>query len=285
MIKENKRLHEQRKPFYFYKKESNGPEKYVYAGINHDSANENVVISNEEITDMDYVAKCPKDPRNLYVVTCTDECVEIYSGESIEEELVKAVEKAKEGEQEIDNIPGGYMYFEDEEEAQSFIDNPWGTYKEIIKNSSTNGDSDAGAAFIVLDYGRDLRVISNGDLKLSFRKSYLIKGVKTIGAWVVKKRSTDSRMDSRIYDIKRDERGFITFDDFFYKRYKRELDSMGAKIVDGKAWEKEHGFPTRDDYSSWKEYWDNTTTGFSNGTMILLNPEKRIDEKNAYTER
>jgi hypothetical protein len=141
---------------------------YIYAGINHDDANEFVKISNhsQKLRDMEYVDKCLKDPNNTYVVACDDENVEIYPYSDILKEINQAVENVKEGYYEIDNIPYGYLYFEDEDEAQAFLDDPEGTYKEIVNNSYTDCDSSSGICIFKINEDGSLEEIANGDLDL-----------------------------------------------------------------------------------------------------------------------
>ena len=218
---------------------------YIYAGINHDDANEFVKISNHEFRGMEYVDKCLKDPNNTYLVACTDEEVEICPYSYILKEINQAVEDVKAGYYEIDNIPYGYMCFEDEDEAQAFLDDPEGTYKEIVNNSYTDCDSSAGVCIFKINEDGSLEEIANGDLDLYSYIDDEEESPVTLGDWLIQTSHREGRevgdeLTGPGYDT-------ILFERYFYDLYKEDLERMGAKLEEDGS-----------DY------------------MILLNPDKKI---------
>lgn len=218
---------------------------YIYAGINHDEANEFVKISNQELRGMEYVDKCLKDPNNIYVVTCNDENIEIYPYTDTLQDIKQAVEDVKAGAAEVDIAPHGYMYFEDEDEAQAFLDDPEGTYKEIVNNSYTDCDSSSGICIFKINEDGSLEEIANGDLDLYSYIDDKDESPTTLGDWLI---WTSHREGCEVGDELTDsDSDTILFERYFYDLYKEDLERMGAKFEEDGS-----------DY------------------LILLNPDKKI---------
>lgn len=153
----------------------------IYVGVNHDTANEYVVIS-ETPTDMEYEDSC-ENSDSEYVIWCDDENVGIFTSKYIRNELKKAQITAKqllneyeangfdsvEGEY-IDGIPYMSLFINDESDIDyiiEFVKNPEKYYKEYIDESYTDNDSSSGGAWIVLNKD-GIKYLANGDLDIYY---------------------------------------------------------------------------------------------------------------------
>lgn len=143
----------------------------VYAGINHDTANEDVVISYEEVR-MEYTDSCEKDPNNTYVVECDDESVYIYPYSAVEAGIRQAIKEVKNGAVEIiDCVPGAYLSEDNEEDWELFLADPDAWYKRVVEESFTDCDSSSGMCIFSIEENGDINVIANGDLNVYFTAS------------------------------------------------------------------------------------------------------------------
>lgn len=151
----------------------------VYAGITHEDANRNVMISNSEIKEASNSSSCSKDPEDTYVVWCSDRGVDIFPFAKIKSKLIAAGKEASKqiiaGKTYItvgEDIPHGYFEWDikDPDEntyVQQFIINPINYYKEYVNDSFTDNDSSSGGAIFKL-IGNKIKEICNGDLFLNF---------------------------------------------------------------------------------------------------------------------
>lgn len=164
---------------YKERNKKNKPYSNVYAGITHEDANRNVMISNSEIKEASNSSSCSKDPEDTYVVWCNDKSIDIFPFAKIKSKLIAA---GKEVSKQIiagktyitvgEDIPHGYFEWDinDPDEntyAQQFIIDPINYYKEYVNDSFTDNDSSSGGAIFKL-IGNKIKEICNGDLFLNF---------------------------------------------------------------------------------------------------------------------